>query len=62
VSLDSERVDTPGPGRIVVLVLDALALWFHPEPVTAAAVIVVTAGYTMLAQFRELLKPPDQRR
>jgi len=61
--MDSERVDTLlAQGVFVVLVLDALALWLHPEPVTAAAVIVVTAGYSMMTQFRELLKPPDQRR
>jgi len=59
---DSERVDTLlAQGVFVVLFLDVLALWLHPEPVTAAAVIVVTAGYTMMTQFRELLKPPAER-
>jgi|GEM_PF-2530029 len=59
---DSERVDTLlARGVFVLLFLDALALWLHPKPVTAAAVIVATGGYTMAAQFRELLKPPAER-
>ena len=59
----SERVDTLlARGVFVVLFLDVLALWLYPEPVTAAAVIVATAGYSMATQFRELLKPPAERR
>jgi len=59
---DSERVDTLlARGVFVVLSLDVLALWLYPEPVTAGAVIVVTAGYTMTTQFRELLEPPAER-
>jgi len=62
MSRDSERVDTLlARGAFVVLFLDALALWVHPEPVTVAVVIVVTGGYTMLTQFREFLKPPAER-
>jgi dolichol kinase len=59
---DTERVDTLlAQGVFVVLVLDVLALWLHPEPVTVAAVIIATAGYTMATQFRELFKPPAKR-
>jgi len=59
---DSERVDRLlARGAFVVLFLDVLALWLYPEPVTAAAVIVATGGYTMATQFHELLKPPAER-